>query len=249
MQLVEDRCHRLASEDIECATVQLPRDWDAYLATIQKRLARRVRALMRTLPAEHDGKFMGCVDATELEGELDSMFRLHQKRWMAADQPGSFSLQQRRDFYREMAQGFLRRGWLRLYLLQLGDRRVAYHFCFQYGSRLYALQHAYEPDCHDLSVGKAIMGYAIRDAIERGASEYDALRGLSEYKAQWGATARQCVSLTLTRPGLRTQWYAWFPHIARRVRERGRSITPDPLLRLKRRLQKSLRQARRSQRR
>jgi len=232
------------AESTPASSMELPGDWDAYLATLQARFRSKVRSLLRRLPKEHDATFDECTDAAELPERLASLFELHQQRWRAQGKPGAFASAARRRFYREMAGAFLERGWLRFHTLRLAGRAVAHEFSFEHLRRVYYLQQGYDTECGRLSVGVALKAHVLRESIARGAREYDFLGGHAPHKAKWGAQPKACVHLTLARPGLRTRWWLWAPRAAARVRDRGRALTPRALLRLKHNIQERRRKAR-----
>ncbi len=155
-------------------------------------------------------------------------------------EPGSFALRERREFYREIADSFSERGWLRFYRLRLDGRPAAYEFSFEYDGRVYYLQQAYEVEFSGLSIGTALKAFVLRECIERGVREYDFLGDAADHKLKWGAEVRSCTRLRIVRPGLRARWGLWVPDFRGRVRERCRSAAPDAVVRLKRRLQRRL---------
>ncbi len=240
-RLASDRGYLVSSTAHPCSSVPLPETWELYLKSIKRKFASHMRALLRKLPVEEDGQVTACTDPSALEQDLTGLFNLHEKRWRAAGYPGTFSSAERRRFYREMAGAFLKCGWLRFYCLRLAGKPVSYLFCFQYQQRVFALQHAFDIEYGNRSFGSVVFAHAIKEAIESGASDVDFLRGESWYKQRWGAVTKYAVHLTLARPGLRTRWYVWMPPFLGWVRDRARSITPDALLGLKRRIQERLR--------
>jgi CelD/BcsL family acetyltransferase involved in cellulose biosynthesis len=243
-QLAAERGYIVSSDELPCSYITLPTTWELYLKSIKRKFASHIRALLRRLPVEHDGRFSECTDAASLRDELVAMFNLHEKRWRAAAYPGTFTAADRRRFYQDMAEAFLQRGWLRFYSLRLGREPVAYIFCFEHQRRVYALQHAFDIEYGNRSFGNLVFAHAIKEAIDRGATEMDFLRGHTWYKGRWGAVTKYCVRLTLARRGLRTRWYLWLPRFLKDARDRARSMTPDSLLNLKRHLQDRLRRAR-----
>jgi len=243
-RLAAERGFLQASEDVPCSSLALPGDWEAYLKALQSRFRSKVRSLLRRLPEEQGAAFGQCKDSAELPVQLESLFALHQRRWQAEGKPGAFASEARRGFYGETAEGFLRRGWLRFSWLRVGERFVAHEFSFEHLRRVYYLQQGFEADCGPLSYGVALKAHAIRESIAGGAAEYDFLGGIAEHKEKWGAAPKWCVHLTLARPGLRTRWHLWLPRFAARMRDRGRDLTPAPLLRWKRSVQERLRRRR-----
>jgi CelD/BcsL family acetyltransferase involved in cellulose biosynthesis len=242
--LAAERGWGRAEEGAPCSSLVLPDTWDEFLASLQSRFRGKVRSLLRRIPEEHGGVFEELGDAADLAARLASLFELHQRRWRAAGRPGSFASAERRGFYGELSERFLERGWLRFTSLRLGDRWVAHEFSFEHRGRVYYLQQGYDTDCGKLSVGIALKAHVIREAIARGAREYDFLGGVAEHKEKWGAQPKECVRLTLARRSLRARWRLWLPRFAERLRDAGRALTPAPLLRWKRGLQERARQRR-----
>ena len=243
-RLAAERDWLAESRQWPCLAIALPGDWESYLATLQPRFRSKLRSLLRKLPEEQGATFDQCTDPAELPGRLESLFALHQQRWRAEGKPGSFASEARRGFYREMAEAFLRRGWLRFHSLRLGGRFAAHEFSFEHLGRVYFLQQAFDTAHAALNAGTALKAHVIRESIGRGAREYDFLGGDAAYKQKWGTERRECVFLTLARPTGRARVHLALPRLGRRLRDGGRALTPAPLLRLKRRAQEWLRRRR-----
>ncbi|MFW6108465.1 MAG: GNAT family N-acetyltransferase, partial [bacterium] len=242
--LAAERGWRLQTDDAPCSAVELPDDWEAFLKTLKSRFRSKCRSLLRRLPAEHDAVFEACTDTSQLPERLESMFDLHQRRWREIGKPGAFADARRRRFYYDVAERLLARGWLRFYSLRLGERWVAHEFSFEHLGRVYYLQQGFDTSCGRLSVGVALKAHVLRESIAAGARAYDFLGGIARHKQKWGALPRPCAHLALARPGLRPRWWLWAPRAAARLRDRGRRLTPDRLLGLKRGVQDRLRQRR-----
>jgi CelD/BcsL family acetyltransferase involved in cellulose biosynthesis len=150
----------------------------------------------------------------ELEQGKQILEALHTERWRKAGAKGAFAAPRFGAFHDAvmpelLAQGALDLVWLRgrgaavaaAYHL-VWNGKVAYYQC---GRRL-DLPAALRP-------GMALLGYAIRAAIEQGQREFDFLGEASEYKMQLALATRPLLSLRAVRPCLR--------EYARRVAERG----------------------------
>jgi len=232
------------SRSVPCLAIRLPGDWEQYLATLQPRFRSKLRSLDRKFAADSGAAFEMCTDVAALPERLESLFALHQRRWRTAGKPGAFADAARRGFYGEMGAAFLRRGWLRFWSLRLGGRFVAHEFSFEHLGHVYFLQQAYDIACSDQNVGTALKAHVIRQSIGSGARVYDFLAGAAPYKQRWGAASGECVQLTLGRPAARARLHLGLRRLAERARERGRALTPAPLLRLKRGTQEWLRRRR-----
>ena len=237
MHLASDLGCDVRADEFPCASVALPDDWETYLKTLKSRRRHKVRTSLRRLSPEHGALFDECTDPRDLPGRLESMFELHQTRWRATGEPGTFALPARRRFYYDIAERFLDRGWLRFYSLQLHGRFVAHEFSLEHLGRVYYLQQGYDIAYENLSLGNALRAYVIRDSIARGAREYDFLGGTAAHKLTWGAEPRWYANVTLVRASLRMRWRSWLSPFVSGARKRLGHMAPMFVRRLKRAVQ------------
>jgi CelD/BcsL family acetyltransferase involved in cellulose biosynthesis len=80
-------------------------------------------------------------------------------------------------------------GWLRLDLLEIGDRAVASTFSFERDGVFYLYNSAFEMDAASISPGFVLVSELIKSAIDRKVRAFDFLRGPERYKYQLGAQA------------------------------------------------------------
>jgi len=164
-------------------------NWDSFLATLGRRHRENIRRRIRKLPA--DASFRRTATQEEVRENLTSLISLHNQRWDTRG--GSDALRDGRvqEFHREFAALAFDRGWLRLYVLNLGDRPAAAVYAFNYkGTSLY-YQAGVAPEYSGMSLGLVALGLSIQDALEEGAVEYDFLHGDEEYKSLWARETRE----------------------------------------------------------
>jgi CelD/BcsL family acetyltransferase involved in cellulose biosynthesis len=167
-------------------------------------LANSFRPLVTRYPRRLSNRFTMRVyrsdDPGRLPEALTLLFRLHQKRWHLAHEPGSFASAERQDFYGRMAAAFLERGWLEFWFLELDGRAVAAEFCFAYRGSVYLLQEGFDPDFAADKVGYALRAALLKYFLESGARRYDFLGGFNVHKRNWGATPGIYQNLCFARP-------------------------------------------------
>lgn len=189
---------------VGCAALDLPDDFEAYVGGLKKRMRSKVRSLVRNAEAA-GGELRWCDRADELDAHLERMFALHQARWQAADEPGSFDDPRRCAFFRSLAHTLLTRDELRFARLEIGGEAVAYQYGAQVGGTYYQLQEGYDPAHEELRVGNALRALMLRDLIASGTRRYDFLAGLSKHKTDWGGVERSCTSVAFALPGVRAR--------------------------------------------
>jgi CelD/BcsL family acetyltransferase involved in cellulose biosynthesis len=207
--------------------VELPETWEAYLKQLSPKERGKVGNRLRRLQGRCQTKFYKCSTLSELPVCLENLFRLHQKRWESRRQPGSFASLERRRFYADMAQQFLSRGWLELWLLELNGVAVAAQFGFRYGQTVYSLQEGFDPDHASDSVGYVLRSYALREFIESGVRRYEFLAGENESKLRWGGTSGNYLNIHLALPLTRGSLYLSFTQIIRTTKSWLRRVLPS----------------------
>ncbi|HLT36280.1 MAG TPA: GNAT family N-acetyltransferase, partial [Enhygromyxa sp.] len=128
---------------------------------------------------------------------LDRLFALHDARWQTRGTPGCLADPQVRELHRETASAFARRGCLALYALQLDARVIACLYGFEGDRTLYYYLGGFDPAAAQLSPGVLMLGLVMEDAVRRGLTRFDFLRGAEPYKYWWGAEDRHTVRLQM----------------------------------------------------
>ena len=118
------------------------------------------------------------------------LLRLHQLRWGTTKSPFLDAAA----FHREFAAIALRRGWLRLWILEVDGRPVAASYGFRFGDTESGYQSGRDPSFRESQLGFLLLNRAVREALADGMREYRLLRGGEAYK----------VRLATGDPGLET---------------------------------------------
>lgn len=221
---------KFESSTIPWSAVELPETWEAYLKQLSPKERGKVGNRFRRLQGRFQTKFYKCSTLSELPICLENLFRLHQKRWESRGEPGSFAFLERRRFYADMAQQFLSRGWLELWLLELNGVAVAAQFGFRYGQTVYSLQEGFDPEHASDSVGYVLRSYALREFIESGVRRYEFLAGENESKLRWGGTSGNYLNIHLALPLTRGSLYLSFTQIVKTTKSWLRRVLPSSFL-------------------
>jgi CelD/BcsL family acetyltransferase involved in cellulose biosynthesis len=173
-------------EDV-CPVVTLPvgADIETYLGSLSKKTRHEIRRKVRR--AEGVGPIRLESSADPL-ADLETFIELHQKRWgvdgLFPDTPGG---DQSRVLVRRMFELCGADGPIRLSFLRVGDKRIAAGIHIEDANGYQYYNAGIDPDAFDLSPGVLLVYAYIRQALERGISRFDFLRGDEPYKYEWGA--------------------------------------------------------------
>ena len=88
-------------------------------------------------------------------------------------------------------------GWIRVAVMELGDRLIGWEFIFQCGGKLWSYLGAYDHDFSDLSPGTMLFPAVIDYGFSRGYTEYDFLNGEEPYKLPWATGFHQTFRLLI----------------------------------------------------
>jgi CelD/BcsL family acetyltransferase involved in cellulose biosynthesis len=185
-----------------CPYVALPSTFDAYVRMLEPRSRYHVNRALRELDkwAGKDGWTLHRARTpAELEEGRRVLHELHHARWALQGQDGVFARDRFRQFHDEVMPELLRGvdGALDLLWLTVGGRPVAVVYNIVYANKVFMYQCGRTDDVpKGLRIGTAMNLLAIRDAIEKGRSEYDFLNGNVQYKRQLSVgQSRQLVTL------------------------------------------------------
>lgn len=185
-------CER--AHEAVCPGLDLPGDFEEYVAGLSKKDRHELRRKMRNFEAAGAADFASVTAPEALADGLDGLFHLMR---ISRGDKDEFLTPQMEAFFRDVAATFGALGMVRLSTLTLDGRRVAMTLAFEDEMTTYLYNSGYDPAFSQLAVGLISKAYAIRDSIERGKRRFDFLRGEEEYKRRLGGVDREVVTLVL----------------------------------------------------
>ena len=179
----------------------LAASWETLLAGLDAHWRQEVRRRRRRLE-ERGARCVLLEDPAKLDVAFDRLGELHRLRWTRRAERHSFSTPEYLQFHREVMRRFLKRGWLRLFALQLGDQAIAMRYCFRFRHEVFAFQSGFDPAYDRLSPGSVLMSHVVEHSIREGARVVDMLKGEYPHKKSWSTEQRTTTSLRVYRPTL-----------------------------------------------
>lgn len=178
-----------------CPLLDLPADWEAYLAGLDGKARHELRRKLRRCERTYPGARARLVTEAELRTALDTFFVLHRK---SLGGKARFMDERMEAFFRTAASEFAKQGWLQLWTLE-ADRPLAALLCFDYAGVLSLYNSGFEPDARAVSPGIVLIAHALREAIGRGRRRFDFLRGEEAYKHDFGARPMDVMHVLIER--------------------------------------------------
>jgi len=178
--------------------INLPGNWEQYLAGIDKKQRHEIRRKMRrAAESEVPVTWYVLQDSQKVEEDTAAFLEL-----MAEDaEKAAFLTPRMRE---QMARTILcafETGCLNLAFLEVGGQKAAAYMSFDYLNRLWVYNSGIRKSLMEYSPGWVLLGYLLQWANEKGYTEFDFMRGDEEYKYRFGAVDRYVCRLTVEKPG------------------------------------------------
>ena len=185
------------SEEDVTPGLELPDNWDAYLAGLSKKNRHELRRKLRRLESTEGWRWYCVQGSQEVSARLDDFLYLMRQ---SAPDKAAYMTGEREAFFRRITQRTAELDLLRLYFLEMDGQDVASSLCFDYNGARYLYNSGYNPEYAYYSVGLLLNALCLREAIEQGKTYFDFLRGPEPYKYHLGGLNRTIYHMVVTKP-------------------------------------------------
>ena len=163
--------------------MDLPATWDDYLSGLRRKDRHELRRKLRRLDAA--GAYQVRLSTPEtLEADM-ALF--HDLMRESREEKRDFLGPEREAFFRDIVERMQTAGFLRLLLLELEGEPIAAVLAFDYAGHRLLYNSGFRRAAAPLSAGLLLKALCVKDAIERGLTYFDFLRGAEPYKYHLGA--------------------------------------------------------------
>jgi len=186
-KIAEKRGSEVHREEADVTVeMDLPADWEEYLAGLDKKQRHEARRKLRRLWGE-DGVQYRCheVNSQDVDEMTDTFLKLFA---LSREEKADFMTAQMEEFFRSLAKAMAEIKLLRYGILEVASQIAAMIMGFDYEGTLYLYNSAYDPRYNSLSVGLLSKVLCIQESIKRGRKKWDFLKGAEKYKYQLGGS-------------------------------------------------------------
>jgi CelD/BcsL family acetyltransferase involved in cellulose biosynthesis len=156
------------------------RSWEEFVSAQSRNMKEKLRRNTRKLEKQHELSFRLCEDRDRLDGDLDTLIRLHRARWGEGE--GAFEREAVVAFHHDFAAAALDRGWLRLWTMEVDGEPAAAWYGYRFGNVESFYQSGRDPRFDRFSIGFLMLMRTVQAAFEDGLDRYAFLRGDEPYK-------------------------------------------------------------------
>lgn len=137
-----------------------------------------------------DLEFINITDFEHAKEYLEIFFKQHIKRWDFQHKPSLFLDSNNCNFYHELARSLLEKQWLLFSVLKYNNEPIAFHYGFDYNSKIIWYKPSFDIDYFKYSPGKVLLRFLIQHALTHGKSEFDFTVGNELFKNEFANQKR-----------------------------------------------------------
>ncbi len=186
--------------------------WEEYLSRLSKTNRKKTRRRSTRVDDEPSLQWRNSDTSAQLLQSIDSLIEIHQARWQASGEPGSFASDEMRRFIKTVAQRLRDNQQLRLPVVTRDGQVVAVEFQILGDDEvLYCYSSAMDNQHQDIEPGHIISASTLRFAYTQGLAGMDMMRGDEPYKERLQGKPKRVVHLQAVAPSLapRLKQAAW----------------------------------------
>jgi CelD/BcsL family acetyltransferase involved in cellulose biosynthesis len=165
------------------ADLDLPGDWDQYLARLDGKQRHEIKRKIRNLSDLGETIFREMTGNEAGASAIDSFLQLFPE---SRGDKAQFMTGAMQAFFRSLAGALGEIGIVRFDALELGGKPLAMVMYFNYNENIYLYNSAYDPAYKSMSVGILSKALCIRNSIAQKKRRFDFLKGAEQYKYYLG---------------------------------------------------------------
>ena len=209
-----------------CPFIRLPDSWEEYLLGLSRKTRENLRRRIRLILEKLGGELVEVKDLSSVKEIFRKLVEQHQANWTSKEKLGSYGTMKFRLFHERLIEKLFPKGTILFHALKVKKEIIAVYYSFLMGGRLMFYSTGYDKNWEKYSPGTALLGIVIKRAIDLCLSEFDFLRGESNYKYRWTKQSRKDMDVDIWR----SRWIKMIEEIRLWLRDRAifllKKITP-----------------------
>jgi CelD/BcsL family acetyltransferase involved in cellulose biosynthesis len=207
-----------------CPQVNLQEGWEDILGHSHRK--NNFKRRLKKLQSLEEFEFRSVTAPDEIGQAFERFAVLHEKRWEKEGGSEVTGHPQLMAFHRTVVQRLAEKGLVRFDELWVEGKCRATIYALDNGKIFYYYNAGYDLAWANHSVGLVLVGLSIKNAIERGNTLYDFLRGEENYKFDWANQHTFTVMVTLNQQCLSTLLNENINHVRDWLRDKAKQYLP-----------------------
>ncbi len=165
--------------------------WEVYFKSLKKAHRANIRKSQHHLESSAPLKLEVVDSNVRLDADIEEALNLEAVAWK---DEGGTAIRSRPDsmaFYRQILHAAGEQGWLRIYFLTLGSKRIAVRIALLFRNKVYMLKSGYDPEYAASSPGHVLCHKILDEAWRLKFDEVDFLGNTERWKLNWARDLRR----------------------------------------------------------
>jgi CelD/BcsL family acetyltransferase involved in cellulose biosynthesis len=185
------------TESEKTPLANLVTDWETYIANLPKKYRHELRRKLRRLESTSEYiQYEATITDNNVEELMKDFFSLMSS---SKEDKETFLISDNKLFFIDIARELSKKNQFKLFFMEIDKKKIAACICFDYDNKYLLYNSGYDPEFSNLSVSLLNKALSIKDAIEKGKSEFNFLKGVEKYKYHLGASDYSVFDLIIRR--------------------------------------------------
>ncbi|MFH2138141.1 MAG: GNAT family N-acetyltransferase [Candidatus Omnitrophota bacterium] len=173
-------------ESFSSPFIDVNETWEAYWNARSRELTRAVKRKEKKIAKLGELKFSVISEAENIEAIINDCFRLESLAWKGDAGTAVISKENIKNFYFDYLKTAYKNNWLRIYLLELNNRKIAFEIAIEFRDEIFAMKIGYDPEFVKYSPGILLRKNTLEYIFKTGRiTRYDFLGPFYEWKQLW----------------------------------------------------------------
>ncbi|HTK68791.1 MAG TPA: GNAT family N-acetyltransferase [Candidatus Eisenbacteria bacterium] len=202
----------------------LPGTFDEFWAGLSTKRRTSIRSRVKKFKEQGEPTLRVITQPSEISEVMEIILGIERASWKENEGTSITANPYQVVFYEVLTRELAERGWLRMYLLYLGDRPVAHDIGFRYKNRFFSGKTSFLEELRPLQPGYVLRWMILQDLYAIGVREHDFMGDPDPYKLHWTDAMRDHRDVRWFRQGAR----AGLVRMLRMGRGKNQGETPSP---------------------
>ncbi|WP_318616813.1 GNAT family N-acetyltransferase [Sporosarcina sp. YIM B06819] len=144
--------------------------------------------------------------ATSRPEEMDTIFQLHSKRWEKKNDTSGFTSQEKRHFFRKLAENTTGAMRVQIESLYLEDRLIAFTYGFKCRGRYMGYVLGHDDSFDYFSPGRILVKEKIKKSVNSPIKKLDMSIGYEPYKFEWSTGLDHTTRMVFSSNSIQVKW-------------------------------------------
>jgi CelD/BcsL family acetyltransferase involved in cellulose biosynthesis len=175
----------------ESPYIPVRQPWETYFKSLKKGHRANIRKSQHHLETSAPLGLDVVVSNARFDADIEEALSLEAVAWKDEGGTAIRSRTDSRTFYRQILHTAGEQGWLRIYFLTLGGKRIAVRIALLFRNRVFMLKSGYDPQYAAYSPGHLLCHKILDEAWRLKFDEVDFLGNTEQWKLNWSRDLRR----------------------------------------------------------